>query len=213
LGVAGRSHRRVRASGRFEHAILSHKLNTGPSVADNPHFERQTVAAFAIGPPDPMPVVDDDGVEVRARRMWYIGVDPGDSVRGYHAFGHVARAPEGFDRIDFAARFRVALITALGHALTTIGEPTFGYRAEKRRLERALPSFRVLRLSGGALAAPDGAPSSVAWSKRWIVRGHWRSQPCGPRNELRRLQWIDSFVKGPADKPLDIRETIWRASR
>jgi hypothetical protein len=194
----------------FEHVILSHKVNTGPSVRDAPHFERQAVAAFAIGPPDPVPVRDEGGVEVHARRTWCIGVDPGDFVNGFHAFAHVARSPAGLDRIDFTARFRVALITALGHRLTTIGEPTFGYRAEQRRVERALPDFRVLRLSYAEAADRNAESSSVEWSKRWIVRGHWRSQPHGPQNQLRRLQWIDTFVKGPADKPLDVRATFWK---
>lgn len=50
------------------------------------------------------------------------------------------------------------------------------------------------------------------YSHRFIVRGFWRNQPCGPGNSQRRLQWIPPFIKGPADKPLIERETVrvWR---
>lgn len=32
---------------------------------------------------------------------------------------------------------------------------------------------------------------------RFIVRGHWRNQPCGPENSLRRMVWIQPYYKGP----------------
>ncbi len=32
---------------------------------------------------------------------------------------------------------------------------------------------------------------------RFIVRGHWRNQVCGPENSLRRLVWIKPHYKGP----------------
>ncbi|MDY4677571.1 MAG: hypothetical protein SO360_01725 [Bifidobacterium tsurumiense] len=50
------------------------------------------------------------------------------------------------------------------------------------------------------------------YSHRFIVRGFWRMQTYGPRNSLRRRQWVPPFVKGPADKPLLAKETVrlWR---
>ncbi|MDN0055555.1 hypothetical protein [Collinsella ihumii] len=50
------------------------------------------------------------------------------------------------------------------------------------------------------------------YSHRFIVRGFWRNQPCGPHNSERRLQWIPPFVKGPAGAPLVAREAvrIWK---
>ena len=58
----------------------------------------------------------------------------------------------------------------------------------------------------------DGDGPAREYSHRFIVRGFWRNQPCGPHNSERRLQWIPPFVKGPADKPLVVRETVrvWR---
>jgi len=49
-------------------------------------------------------------------------------------------------------------------------------------------------------------------TRRHLVRGHWTHQPYGPGRSLRRLQWIDSYIRGPADAPLDRRERVyaWR---
>lgn len=34
-------------------------------------------------------------------------------------------------------------------------------------------------------------------SKRFIVRGHWRRQPCGTEGQQRKLIWIKPYYKGP----------------
>lgn len=48
---------------------------------------------------------------------------------------------------------------------------------------------------------PPEAGSSVDKHReinvRFIVRGHWRNQPCGPGNSLRRPVWIRPHYKGP----------------
>lgn len=47
---------------------------------------------------------------------------------------------------------------------------------------------------------------------RYIVRGFYRNQQYGPRNSLRRRQWIPPFVKGPEGAPLIVKDSvrIWR---
>lgn len=52
----------------------------------------------------------------------------------------------------------------------------------------------------------DGATSR--YSHRFVVRGFWRNQPCGPGHSKRRLTWVAPFIKGPADAPLVERETV-----
>jgi hypothetical protein len=59
------------------------------------------------------------------------------------------------------------------------------------------------------------APSSehgettVEWSHQWIVRGHWRKQPCKVEGEwTHRVIWISPFLKGPEDAPLLIRDRV-----
>lgn len=56
-------------------------------------------------------------------------------------------------------------------------------------------------------AGPRRAPGH-----RYVVRGFWRHQPCGPRLSERRLTWVGPYVRGPAGAPLVVRETVrvWR---
>jgi hypothetical protein len=41
---------------------------------------------------------------------------------------------------------------------------------------------------------------------QWIVRGHWRNQPCGPNHSERKRIWIQPHWKGPEDAPRLFRE-------
>ena len=63
---------------------------------------------------------------------------------------------------------------------------------------------------------PDGPEPAqgggVDWSHRWLVSGHWRNQWC-PRSDSHRQTWIASYVKGPDDKPLVVKETAYRLIR
>jgi hypothetical protein len=47
---------------------------------------------------------------------------------------------------------------------------------------------------------------------RWVVSGHWRNQPYGPSQSLRRQTWVPSYVKGPEGAPLLSTEkvNVWR---
>lgn len=57
----------------------------------------------------------------------------------------------------------------------------------------------------------DGAAAPVR-THRWVVRGHWVQQPYGPGQSQRRLQWRESYIKGPAGAPL-LRSrpvNVWR---
>lgn len=46
-------------------------------------------------------------------------------------------------------------------------------------------------------------------TSRHVVRGHWTHQPHGPGHSLRRLQWIDDYIRGPSDAPLATRTHVW----
>lgn len=50
------------------------------------------------------------------------------------------------------------------------------------------------------------------YSHRWIVRGHMRNQPVGPRNteggQKHLRVWIAPYVKGPEDKPLILKDRV-----
>jgi hypothetical protein len=55
--------------------------------------------------------------------------------------------------------------------------------------------------------AGEATTATVAWTKRWVVSGHWRNQ-WYPSIGAHRQRYILPYVKGPADKPLDPRATV-----
>jgi hypothetical protein len=76
--------------------------------------------------------------------------------------------------------------------------------AKRRRAEHA--NERMSRVSyfyvGGERPERPGEPASGGASGRRLdhqvwVTGHWKEQPFGPRNALRRHQWIRPYLKGP----------------
>lgn len=52
------------------------------------------------------------------------------------------------------------------------------------------------------LSGKSGASPTV----QFLVRGHWRNQPHGPRGSLRRQRWIEPFWKGPEDSRVLLRQ-------
>lgn len=177
-----------------------------------PHQELQKVAGLAILPTVVAPTIAEDGGSlnrsVAAAPVCWIGHDATDFITGWWMPGVVMAAATGQASVSASSRFLMSVIAALGHRLTKLAEPSGG-RGERRRAARELPGLRVLTLASGASVKAQ-TTSHVEWSHRWMVRGHWRQQPCGPQRSQRRLQWIDPYVKGPDDKPLDVRPTIWR---
>jgi hypothetical protein len=61
-----------------------------------------------------------------------------------------------------------------------------------RRLEQERQRDSLQRLT---------SPNTVDWQFQWIVRDHGRWQ-WYPSQEEHRFIWVDSYVKGPEDKPL-----------
>ncbi|MGJ9487132.1 hypothetical protein ACRQFN_02380 [Actinotignum sp. GS-2025e] len=46
------------------------------------------------------------------------------------------------------------------------------------------------------------------YSVRFLVRGHWRNQVCGPARKMRRLTWVAPFVKGPDGAPFQKTDLV-----
>jgi len=44
-----------------------------------------------------------------------------------------------------------------------------------------------------------GTTTKARLSARFVVRGHWRNQAHGPKQALRRRQWVAPYWKGPTD--------------
>lgn len=88
-------------------------------------------------------------------------------------------------------------------------------RASLRRLKREYlkPSpVRVVELRRRESSSADG-DGSREYHYQWIVRGHWRQQPCGPGSELRRPTWIVPHIKGPEGAPLLGGEKVYALKR
>lgn len=62
-------------------------------------------------------------------------------------------------------------------------------------------------LKGAGEVGGDTSPHGPLTS-RHRVRGHWRSQPYGPRSSLRRRIWIEPHWAGPADAPIQTRVEV-----
>lgn len=84
-------------------------------------------------------------------------------------------------------------------------------RPVQKRSERknVLSTVKVVRLRHLIESDKSGMTGSgVEYSHQWLVSGHWRNQPCGVGLRERKLIWVNPHVKGPADKPLVLKETV-----
>lgn len=83
-------------------------------------------------------------------------------------------------------------------------------RATRKRYAREHPDgperlITLITLRRKSVKKDDEEPQKVEWSRRWVVRGHWRKQWYP---SVKRHDWvyIHEFIKGPEDKPLVITE-------
>jgi hypothetical protein len=117
-------------------------------------------------------------------------------------------------------RRRLATVWLLSQQdnLATVDDATID-RATRRRLERSgawprkLPSVRLVDARRRPSTSAGAGSETVEWQRRWVVQGHWRSQPYGPGGAFRRPQYVAPHVKGPDDKPLVVKDTVrvWRS--
>lgn len=77
-------------------------------------------------------------------------------------------------------------------------------RATRRRAQREgkePPPVRVISIRGVEHGGTAG-DGQREYRHRWMVRGHWRMQPCGPGRALRRPTWVVPHIAGPDGAPL-----------
>jgi hypothetical protein len=78
-------------------------------------------------------------------------------------------------------------------------------RRQRQRAQR-IDTVKVLKLRRYRHQHEHEGPG-VEYSHRFIVEGHWRNQPYGPRDNPEYKQiWIAPYVKGPEDKPLVVKK-------
>jgi hypothetical protein len=82
-------------------------------------------------------------------------------------------------------------------------------RIERKAARRASRTGLLSDLTVITLRRPRGAPEAAGgreYSRRWIVRGHWRRVPTP---ELpHRVTWVHGYVKGPANAPLVVTDRV-----
>lgn len=114
-------------------------------------------------------------------------------------------------------RLMVAMFELMNQTVTTTecrrASKTTGRRAAREGMESTDVTVVTLRRRG--IADPDRVMEThdVRWGHRWVVDGHWHRYRVGPgRQEVRRM-WVDSYVKGPDDKPLVVKKKIYDLRR
>ena len=142
-----------------------------------------------------MPEVDEDG--------YLLEMDD--------EFGRIR--PEGTMPAGVMAFFRLAQQRILERQRM---RPDRAYRRRAKRYGQDEPYVTVIQLRRSRQYEEGEGESEVEWSKRWIVGGHWRRQRYGKKDEepYYRNIWIAPYVKGPDDKPLEIRDLrAWEFKR
>lgn len=117
-------------------------------------------------------------------------------------------------------RYKANVILLLGCTWALMGQENVATThremvpaTNRRRNRRQLTAVTTITLR--RLRSIDEFPADDAsrtYSHRWIVRGHWRRQAYGPGHGQRRPVWVPSYIKGPPDAPLLVKEkvSVWR---
>jgi hypothetical protein len=108
----------------------------------------------------------------------------------------------------FGVRFLAVFFSFLRQKLVSLQGQRAPRPARKRfwRITQTeAPLVRVIQLRRREVRGKEnGHGEPRDWSHRWIVSGHWRKQWYSSRHRHEPL-FIDSYVKGPDDKPLKAR--------
>lgn len=115
-------------------------------------------------------------------------------------------------------RWFAALCVLVNHRLSE-QEMVYAARQTRRRAERAgveaeaaVSTVRLIRLRQARHEHPDddepGEGKRVEWTHRWMVGSHMAWRRCGPKRTQRRLVFVAPYVKGPADRPLVIKDNV-----
>ena len=121
--------------------------------------------------------------------------------------------------LDFARRFLAAFWTIVQQPLATTTR-TKPDRAAMRRAERggflgAQDEIKVVTLRKLKNKSADDAEHEsipVDWTHRWLVDGHWRNQWV-PSLNMHRQTYIAPYIKGPSDRPLVLKDKVYKFAR
>jgi hypothetical protein len=106
-----------------------------------------------------------------------------------------------------------ATLALMGQTVTTVSDGDITPPVARRMGKKKIPArVVVIRLRRSAGSRQPGE-TMVEWAHRWVVRGHWRKQPCGPNYSEIKVIYIAPFIKGPEDRPLIISEKVYDLRR
>lgn len=119
----------------------------------------------------------------------------------------------------FLARLFLAGLTWMDQKILVEGAGQI-HRQRRKEFEqvtgRKLPWVKIVTLrkvQRPSTSSSASHESSVEFSCRWIVDGHWRNARVGPGRQERRLVYVHPYVKGPEDKPLVARAKVYKVTR
>jgi hypothetical protein len=132
-----------------------------------------------------------------------------------------AKSLIGFDGDDALTFNLVPFLHSLWHLVATPMMESTHVRpiepdvrkARKRLAARGNVRVIGLRHRPGNASVIAGPSTGRVYTQRWIVRGFWRQQRCGPRGADRKRIWIDSYIKGPSDAPLVIGDKVYKVQK
>jgi hypothetical protein len=91
-------------------------------------------------------------------------------------------------------------------SMSTSERASRGVTKRALRADYTAKNITVIRLRRPkAIKDEDAEPHLVDWSHRWYVGGHWRNQFYPSLNAHRQI-WINPYIKGPEEKPLELRK-------
>ena len=135
---------------------------------------------------------------------WRLGESHVDAARSLQDGDDGSRNPYRLRRLEYLASLLAFVQQRLLVAPAERAERAVRRRAAHEGWTRE-PLVRVVQLRRRETPphqAGEEDRAAVDWSCRWLVRGHWRQQPCGAGHAERRPTWILPHLKGPESKPL-----------
>ncbi|MDO5067628.1 MAG: hypothetical protein Q4D96_10150 [Propionibacteriaceae bacterium] len=106
-----------------------------------------------------------------------------------------------------------SLMTSPNLATTTPAAPARPTTPGRAPAGRTPDQVQVIDLKPARRALLDAPTADHDTGRRLttrhVVRGHWKNTPHGPGASLRRLQWIDDYIRGPQGAPLTTRDHVW----
>lgn len=156
------------------------------------------------------------GAEVRKQVAEAMGI--GEDLPEPYVF-HNARTGQMFGIDDYIKNNPHRLLLALFRVANQKLAGRVGHRANRpllRRLKKfSFPSEVIEILLRKHLAPKSegaGEDEPVLWSHRWVVNGHWRRQYY-PSTNSHDWVYVDSYVKGPEEAPLILKDKVFKVIR